>query len=139
MRELPEGILDALTPEQVAEVNGAENSWERVGGLVGELPSSERHVLTWAVDLMTDVAEYAGLNKMNAHNVATVFAPNMSQVRTTEVGRERGVAIMDTFFSLRFLGCVMGGRVCHSWGLTPGDYFSAMIAIPYRNLGALGI
>ena len=102
-----------MTPGQVAEFNAAEDSRERVGRLVEELPSSQRNLLAWAVDLMTDVAEYESLNKMNAHNIATVFAPNMSHVRTKEGGRERGaVAVVDSFFAV--ISRPFNGRTCHS-------------------------
>ncbi|KAL5705806.1 Rho GTPase-activating protein 2 [Ranunculus cassubicifolius] len=56
-RELPEGILDGLSPEQVLQCNTEEE-----------------------FDLMADVVEEEELNKMNARNIAMVFAPNMTQM-----------------------------------------------------------
>jgi hypothetical protein len=44
------------------------------------LPSTEAALLDWAVNLMADVVQEELLNKMNAHNIAMVFAPNMTQV-----------------------------------------------------------
>lgn len=44
------------------------------------LPPTEAALLDWAVNLMADVAEFEYLNKMNARNVAMVFAPNMTHV-----------------------------------------------------------
>ena len=44
------------------------------------LPPTEAALLDWAINLMADVAQMEHLNKMNARNVAMVFAPNMTQV-----------------------------------------------------------
>lgn len=44
------------------------------------LPPTEAALLDWAINLMADVVQEEQHNKMNAHNVATVFAPNMTQV-----------------------------------------------------------
>lgn len=48
--------------------------------LVRLLPPTEASLLDWAINLMADVAEMEELNKMNARNIAMVFAPNMTQV-----------------------------------------------------------
>lgn len=48
--------------------------------LVTLLPSTEAALLDWAVNLMADVAQLEHLNKMDARNVAVVFAPNMTKV-----------------------------------------------------------
>lgn len=48
--------------------------------LVKLLPSTEASLLDWAINLMADVVEMEHLNKMNARNIAMVFAPNMTQV-----------------------------------------------------------
>ncbi|GJV33823.1 Rho GTPase-activating protein 2-like protein [Tanacetum coccineum] len=74
-RELPCGILDGLSPDEVLNCNTEE---ERVE-LVKQLKPTETALLNWAVDLMSDVAEQEELNKMNARNIAMVFAPNMTQ------------------------------------------------------------
>lgn len=76
-RELPTGVLDTLTPEQVA----AAQKESEVVALVKQLPDIHRALLDWAVDLMADVVEQQSYNKMNARNIAMVFAPNMTQVR----------------------------------------------------------
>ena len=44
------------------------------------LPATEAALLNWAVNLMADVVQQEHLNKMNARNIAMVFAPNMTQV-----------------------------------------------------------
>lgn len=49
--------------------------------LVKLLAPTQAGLLNWAVELMADVVEEEDLNKMNARNIAMVFAPNMTQVR----------------------------------------------------------
>lgn len=75
-RELPAGVLDGLSPDQVLRCNTEEDSVE----LVKQLKPTEAALLNWAVDLMADVVEEEDCNKMNARNIAMVFAPNMTQV-----------------------------------------------------------
>uniref|UniRef100_A0A2N9J976 Rho-GAP domain-containing protein n=1 Tax=Fagus sylvatica TaxID=28930 RepID=A0A2N9J976_FAGSY len=75
-RELPAGILDSLSPEQVMQSQSEEECTQ----LVQLLPPTEAALLDWAINLMADVAQLEHLNKMNARNVAMVFAPNMTQV-----------------------------------------------------------
>lgn len=48
--------------------------------LVKMLCPTQAALLNWAVELMSDVVEEEELNKMNARNIAMVFAPNMTQV-----------------------------------------------------------
>lgn len=48
--------------------------------LVRRLPPTEGALLDWAINLMTDVVQLEHLNKMDARNIAMVFAPNMTQV-----------------------------------------------------------
>lgn len=55
-------------------------SEEECAQLVRFLPPTEAALLDWAINLMADVAQMEHLNKMNARNVAMVFAPNMTQV-----------------------------------------------------------
>ncbi|MFS8014446.1 putative Rho GTPase activation protein [Helianthus anomalus] len=80
-RELPCGVLDGLSPDEVLQCNTEE---ERVE-LVKKLKPTETALLNWAIDLMSDVAEHEELNKMNARNIAMVFAPNMTQVNSFDV------------------------------------------------------
>ena len=75
-RELPSGVLYGLSPEQVLQCNTEEDYIL----LVKQLKPMEAALLNWAIDLMTDVVEDEELNKMNARNIAMVFAPNMTQV-----------------------------------------------------------
>lgn len=76
-RELPSGVLDGLSPEQVLQCNTEEESFE----LVKQLKPTESALLSWAIDLMADVVQEEEYNKMNARNIAMVFAPNMTQVK----------------------------------------------------------
>ncbi|GFZ17775.1 Rho GTPase activating protein with PAK-box/P21-Rho-binding domain-containing protein [Actinidia rufa] len=75
-RELPTGVLDPLSPEQVMQCQSEEDCTV----LVRLLPPTEAALLDWAINLMADVVQQEHLNKMNAHNVAMVFAPNMTQM-----------------------------------------------------------
>ncbi|KAK6944041.1 CRIB domain [Dillenia turbinata] len=75
-RELPTGILDSLSTEQVMQ----SHSEEEYAQLVRLLPPTEAALLDWAINLMADVAQMEHLNKMNARNIAMVFAPNMTQM-----------------------------------------------------------
>ncbi|PSR86481.1 Rho GTPase-activating protein [Actinidia chinensis var. chinensis] len=75
-RELPTGVLDPLSPEQVLQCQSEEDFTV----LVRLLPQTEATLLDWAINLMADIVQHEHLNKMNAHNVAMVFAPNMTQM-----------------------------------------------------------
>ncbi|KAK6139849.1 hypothetical protein DH2020_026424 [Rehmannia glutinosa] len=70
-RELPRGVLDSLSPEQVMQAQSEEDECTQ---LVRLLPPTEAALLDWAINLMADVAQLEHLNKMNARNVAMVFA-----------------------------------------------------------------
>lgn len=75
-RELPSGVLDGLSPQQVLQCGEEDDCVE----LVKQLMPTERFLLNWAVDLMADVVENEESNKMSARNIAMVFAPNMTKV-----------------------------------------------------------
>lgn len=75
-RELPSGVLDPLSPERVMQCESEEDCSE----LVQLLPRTEAELLDWAINLMADVVQEEQFNKMNAHNIAMVFAPNMTQM-----------------------------------------------------------
>ncbi|KAL5721232.1 Rho GTPase-activating protein 1 [Ranunculus cassubicifolius] len=75
-RELPSGVLDPIEPEQVIQCQ----SEDECARLVGLLPPMEAALLDWAINLMADVVQQEHINKMNARNIAMVFAPNMSQM-----------------------------------------------------------
>ncbi|KAA8549880.1 hypothetical protein F0562_001564 [Nyssa sinensis] len=75
-RELPTGVLDSLSPEQVMQCQSEDDC----AALVRLLPPTESALLDWAINLMADVVQQEHLNKMNARNIAMVFAPNMTQM-----------------------------------------------------------
>lgn len=75
-RELPSGVLDTLSPEQVMQCQSEDDCT----ALVRLLPQTEAALLDWAINLMADVVLEEHRNKMNSRNVAMVFAPNMTQM-----------------------------------------------------------
>ncbi|KAK1437255.1 hypothetical protein QVD17_03044 [Tagetes erecta] len=95
-RELPCGVLDGLSPDEVLECNTEEEQVE----LVKKLKPTETALLNWAVDLMSDVAEHEDLNKMNARNIAMVFAPNMTQMSDPLTALMHAVQVMNLLKTL---------------------------------------
>ncbi|KZV29229.1 rho GTPase-activating protein 5-like [Dorcoceras hygrometricum] len=75
-RELPTGVLDSLSTEHVMQARSEDEYTQ----LVRQLPPTEAALLDWSINLMSDVATMEHLNKMNARNIAMVFAPNMTQM-----------------------------------------------------------
>lgn len=90
-RELPTGVLDSLTPEQVMHCNTEEECTK----LVNLLPKTEAGLLDWAINLMADVVEQEHFNKMNARNIAMVFAPNMTQMGDPLTALVHAVQVMN--------------------------------------------
>lgn len=91
LRELPSGVLDSLTPDQVMHCNTEEECSQ----LVRMLPSTEAALLDWAINLMADVVEHEHYNKMNARNIAMVFAPNMTQMADPLTALIHAVQVMN--------------------------------------------
>lgn len=90
-RELPSGVLDSLTPDQVMHCNTEEECSQ----LVRLLPPTEAALLDWAINLMADVVEHERNNKMNARNIAMVFAPNMTQMADPLTALIHAVQVMN--------------------------------------------
>ncbi|KAG6538731.1 hypothetical protein ZIOFF_003859 [Zingiber officinale] len=90
-RELPKGVLDSLTPDQVMHCNTEEECSE----LVRMLPATEAALLDWAINLMADVVEHEHYNKMNTRNIAMVFAPNMTQMADPLTALIHAVQVMN--------------------------------------------
>ncbi|GAU30677.1 hypothetical protein TSUD_39010 [Trifolium subterraneum] len=90
-RELPSGVLDGLSPEQVLQCNTEEESID----LVKQLKPTESALLSWAIDLMADVVQEEEYNKMNARNIAMVFAPNMTQMSDPLTALMHAVQVMN--------------------------------------------
>ncbi|KAJ8466124.1 hypothetical protein OPV22_028676 [Ensete ventricosum] len=95
-RELPEGVMDRLSPEQVLQCVTEEESVQ----LVKLLPPTQASLLNWAVELMADVVEDEELNKMNARNIAMVFAPNMTQMSDPLTALMHAVQVMNLLKTL---------------------------------------
>ncbi|KAL8087697.1 hypothetical protein AgCh_037737 [Apium graveolens] len=95
-RELPSGILDGISPEEVLQCTTEEDSTE----LVKQLKPTERALLNWAIDLMADVVEHEDANKMNARNIAMVFAPNMTQMSDPLTALMHAVQVMNLLKTL---------------------------------------
>uniref|UniRef100_A0A0E0AIN0 Rho-GAP domain-containing protein n=1 Tax=Oryza glumipatula TaxID=40148 RepID=A0A0E0AIN0_9ORYZ len=95
-RELPEGVLDSLSPEQVLHCNTEEECVE----LVRLLPPTQAALLNWVVEFMADVVEEEESNKMNARNVAMVFAPNMTQMSDPLTALMHAVQVMNLLKTL---------------------------------------
>ncbi|GAB4824690.1 Rho GTPase-activating protein 1 [Ancistrocladus abbreviatus] len=95
-RELPTGILDPLSPDQVMQCESEEDCNQ----LLRLLPPTEAALLDWAINLMADVIQEEQFNKMNAHNIATVFAPNMTQMADPLTALMYAVQVMNFLKSL---------------------------------------
>lgn len=95
-RELPSGVLDSLTAEQVLHCNTEEERTQ----LIEILPPTEAALLDWAINLMADVVQYEHLNKMNARNIAMVFAPNMTQMADPLTALIHAVQVMNLLRTL---------------------------------------
>ncbi|XP_051142317.1 rho GTPase-activating protein 2 [Andrographis paniculata] len=95
-RELPSGVLDGLSPEQVLQCNSEDEFVE----LIKQLKPTESALLSWAVDLMADVVEHEESNKMNARNIAMVFAPNMTQMSDPLTALMHAVQVMNLLKTL---------------------------------------
>ncbi|XP_061366652.1 rho GTPase-activating protein 2-like [Gastrolobium bilobum] len=95
-RELPSGVLDGLSPEQVLQCNTEEESVH----LVKQLKPTESALLNWAIDLMADVVEEEEYNKMDARNIAMVFAPNMTQMSDPLTALMHAVQVMNLLKTL---------------------------------------
>ncbi|WJX79690.1 Rho GTPase-activating protein 2 [Trifolium repens] len=95
-RELPSGVLDGLSPEQVLECNTEEESVD----LVKQLNPVESALLNWAIELMADVVVEEEYNKMDARNIAMVFAPNMTLMSDPLTALMHAVQVMNLLKTL---------------------------------------
>ncbi|KAF5470944.1 hypothetical protein F2P56_011429 [Juglans regia] len=90
-RELPTGVLDSLSPEQVMQCQTEED----FAKIVRLLPRTEAALLDWAINLMADVVQEEHLNKMDARNIALVFAPNMTKMADPLTALRYAVQVMN--------------------------------------------
>ncbi|KAI5058335.1 hypothetical protein GOP47_0026505 [Adiantum capillus-veneris] len=91
LRELPHGVLDSLPPDQLLQCTTEDDCL----GLVKMLPPTQGALLDWVVNLMADVVQEEDANKMNARNVAMVFAPNMTQMSDPLTALMHAVQVMN--------------------------------------------
>lgn len=82
-----------MTPEQVMHCN----TEEECALLASTLPPVEAALLDWAINLMADVVEHENYNKMNARNIAMVFAPNMTQVMHCPNNKLMILSVVDAY------------------------------------------
>ncbi|KAL3622302.1 hypothetical protein CASFOL_033713 [Castilleja foliolosa] len=113
-RELPSGVLDCLTPEQVMHCN----SEEECSVLVKLLPPTEAALLDWAINLMADVVQHEHHNKMNSRNIAMVFAPNMTQMADPLTALIHAVQVMN------FLKTLIMKTICEREESSPATQFT---------------
>ncbi|XP_068398547.1 protein FAM13A isoform X2 [Eschrichtius robustus] len=83
LRELPEGVItSALQPRFIQlfqdDRNAAQESSLRA--LIKELPDTHYCLLKYLCQFLTKVAKHHVQNRMNVHNLATVFGPNCFHV-----------------------------------------------------------
>ncbi|KAE8689112.1 peroxidase 3 isoform 1 [Hibiscus syriacus] len=116
-RKQPGGacVLDGLSPEKVLQCNTEQESVD----LVKQMKSTEAALLNWAVDLMADVVEEEESNKMNARNIAMVFAPNMTQMSDPLTALMHAVLVMNLLKTL-----IMKALQEREESLTRGGYSS---------------
>ncbi|XP_047147140.1 rho GTPase-activating protein 2-like [Vigna umbellata] len=119
-RELPSGVLDGLSPEQVIECNTEEESVQ----LVKQLKPTESALLNWAIDLMADVVAEEDYNKMDARNIAMVFAPNMTQMSDPLTALMHAVQVMNLLKTL-ILNTLRKREETAEGGYSPMSYRSS--------------
>ncbi|GJY77529.1 Rho GTPase-activating protein 3, partial [Tanacetum coccineum] len=88
----------------------SEQGWENDGTMKSgadertqhakSLPPTEAALLDWALNLMADVVKHDQQNKMNAQNIAMVFAPNMTQMADPLTALIHAVQIMNLLKTL---------------------------------------
>ncbi|KAF2314943.1 hypothetical protein GH714_037240 [Hevea brasiliensis] len=67
---------------------------------IDQLKPTESALLNWAIDLMTDVVQEENSNKMNARNIAMIFAPNMTQMSDPLTALMHAVQVMNLLKTL---------------------------------------
>ncbi|KAK9743214.1 hypothetical protein RND81_03G225000 [Saponaria officinalis] len=85
-RELPKGVLDCLTPEEIwVPIVMHCNTEDECTQLVKLLPPTETNLLDWTINLMADVVQNEHYNKMNARNIALMADPLTVLIHAVQV------------------------------------------------------
>lgn len=113
-RELPNGVLDSLSQDQVIQCQTEDDC----KALVGLLRPTEASLLDWAINLMADVVQEEAHNKMNARNIAMVFAPNMTHMADPLTALMYAVQVMN--FLKMLIEKTLRGRKDYSVDPGPG-------------------
>ncbi|PKI38510.1 hypothetical protein CRG98_041075 [Punica granatum] len=129
-RELPTGVLDSLSPEQVMQSQSEEDCAQ----LVRLIPPMEAALLDWAINLMADVAQMEHLNKMNARNVAVVFAPNMTKMADPLTALMYAVQVMN--FLRTLIEKTLREREDSAKGLRKAKDLQVVIQATEKGVGA---
>ncbi|GAU20026.1 hypothetical protein TSUD_273610 [Trifolium subterraneum] len=88
---VPQNIDVHCLADQIMQCQTEEDCAE----LMNQLPHTEASLLDWIINLMADVVQEEHLNKMNARNIAMVFAPNMTQTLVSRTLRARKMLLQD--------------------------------------------
>ncbi|KAG4120111.1 hypothetical protein ERO13_D11G123500v2 [Gossypium hirsutum] len=98
---LKAGGIFRINPENGQEEHVLRcNTEEESVDLVKQLKPTEAALLNWAVGLMADVVEEEESNKMNARNIAMVFAPNMTRMSDPLTALMHAVQVMNLLKTL---------------------------------------
>ena len=80
-RAMPgEGLLGSKGVDAVR----AHRDGDPAAALLETLPPLERGLLQWLVRVMQETARFRGFSKMSLRNLSVVFAPNLSNVTTSD-------------------------------------------------------
>ncbi|XP_070470412.1 protein FAM13A isoform X12 [Equus przewalskii] len=83
LRELPERVITAAVRPRLIRLfqDGRHDAQEsRLRDLIRELPDTHYCLLKYLCQFLTEVAKHHVQNRMNVHNLATVFGPNCFHV-----------------------------------------------------------
>eukprot|EP00079_Xenopus_tropicalis_P038033 XP_017951804.1 PREDICTED: protein FAM13A isoform X3 [Xenopus tropicalis] len=84
LREMPDGVITtALLPKFIEGYQSCGSDTQRESSLkdlLKQLPDSHYSLLKYLCHFLTQVVEHCGENRMNVHNLATVFGPSCFHV-----------------------------------------------------------
>ncbi|KAE8630828.1 hypothetical protein XENTR_v10000980 [Xenopus tropicalis] len=84
LREMPDGVITtALLPKFIEGYQSRGSDTQRESSLkdlLKQLPDSHYSLLKYLCHFLTQVVEHCGENRMNVHNLATVFGPSCFHV-----------------------------------------------------------